>query len=643
MRRLTPFSLPFFKGGLSFRDRFEGFVDSLLFRIYLFGLVPVIAICALGINILYPKGYDYVHITEEQSQLDTHRTLFSLYTSLVEEQRESVIYALSAFRENRNKLADVHANMNMHLASLEASKDELKTKNSWVTDEGVESALIEKVLKISERLERLRFGIKAEELTDATIIYDSYTKILADLRVAFEEAIAHSPSMAERSVTLLTAMDAVYALSSLELQSQLKFMPEGTPSVSTYPHAQGKAEVYLSLIGQSLPEVERFSFSMGEQDIMAYLAGVDEGSYERSIKALDDLSSDIWTQVNTEMLAKQGMILRSFTAWAFGVVSLLLLMTWFGWMIAGRIRKGVAEVTAALDALKNCELSRRCDLYGHDEFSKLGDTYNNVAEHLEGVIETVRGTSKDLMEETQKVALNSSRMSVSCHDQVKSIGHIQTAMDASSSAVTNANEAARIATHMIQKMTGNLSAVNASVKDLETNADEISFVTDSIDEIAGKINLLSLNAAIEAARAGEAGQGFAVVADEIRKLAQSAAKSNAQIKSAMEKMAENVRDSVGEIHGVSTILGDVEGKVQHLNQTMDSQMTAYGNMVNAIEDFNMRMDTLKADVDATNSVAGTLSQYAYNMDYQVQVFSLTGDTPLEEEVNITDDEDIDLF
>jgi len=68
MRRLTPFSLPFFKGGVSFRDRFEGFVDSLLFRIYLFGLVPVIAICALGINILYPKGYDYVHITEEQSQ-----------------------------------------------------------------------------------------------------------------------------------------------------------------------------------------------------------------------------------------------------------------------------------------------------------------------------------------------------------------------------------------------------------------------------------------------------------------------------------------------------------------------------------------------------------------------------------------------
>lgn len=42
-----------------------------------------------------------------------------------------------------------------------------------------------------------------------------------------------------------------------------------------------------------------------------------------------------------------------------------------------------------------------------------------------------------------------------------------------------------------------------------------------IEGIAGKTNLLSLNASIEAARAGEAGRGFAVVAGEIRTLADS--------------------------------------------------------------------------------------------------------------------------
>ena len=51
------------------------------------------------------------------------------------------------------------------------------------------------------------------------------------------------------------------------------------------------------------------------------------------------------------------------------------------------------------------------------------------------------------------------------------------------------------------------------------NSSQISRIADSISRMAGRTDVLSLNASIEAARAGEHGRGFAVVAEEVRELA----------------------------------------------------------------------------------------------------------------------------
>ena len=60
--------------------------------------------------------------------------------------------------------------------------------------------------------------------------------------------------------------------------------------------------------------------------------------------------------------------------------------------------------------------------------------------------------------------------------------------------------------------------INSMMKTIDGNVENYGAMTASVKDIAGKINLLSLNASIESARAGEAGRAFAVVAENIREL-----------------------------------------------------------------------------------------------------------------------------
>jgi methyl-accepting chemotaxis protein len=83
---------------------------------------------------------------------------------------------------------------------------------------------------------------------------------------------------------------------------------------------------------------------------------------------------------------------------------------------------------------------------------------------------------------------------------------------------------------------------SAAPRELGRRVAEIGVIVETVNTLAERTNLLSLNAAIEGAHAGDAGRGFVVIAEELRALSERAARA--------------VHDVTSLIHGLNSVVQD---------------------------------------------------------------------------------------
>lgn len=99
--------------------------------------------------------------------------------------------------------------------------------------------------------------------------------------------------------------------------------------------------------------------------------------------------------------------------------------------------------------------------------------------------------------------------------------------------LVEANEGADIVEEVIE-----------SIRNVETNNEQIKNIINIIQNIAEQTNLLAMNASIEASHAGDAGRGFSVIADEIRSLAEHTAENTKSITAIIKGVTKRVEESV---------------------------------------------------------------------------------------------------
>jgi twitching motility protein PilJ len=228
-----------------------------------------------------------------------------------------------------------------------------------------------------------------------------------------------------------------------------------------------------------------------------------------------------------------------------------------------KLQKQIKELLRIVSAAADGDFTITAQVTA-DTLGALSDSFNLMVSDLSELIHDVKKSADRISEFSTGILGTTEDMASGAENQATQIEHTRklaqnvhslsnntntSALRASESAKT-AKQVAEQGGKVVKKSIEGMHRIKETVmntsrqiKQLGTNSERISEITDFISDIAKRTNLLALNATIEAARAGESGSGFTIVADEVRNLAERSSRAAGDI----TKLVEDIQTRISEV------------------------------------------------------------------------------------------------
>lgn len=330
------------------------------------------------------------------------------------------------------------------------------------------------------------------------------------------------------------------------------------------------------------------------------------------------------------------------------VIVVMIVIFFVAWKsIGGPAKKAERNLDEIVEKMRQNrgDLTKRIPVESRDEIGRLTVGINGFIEYLQGVMQTLKTSSGELLSITDSIneqVSSSSQNAVSVSEAAEELsasteeiavtlddirtgsqGVLKEVQGINSTAGSGAEKVKDIKSRADsmyhetvkskEEAVGVISDIRIALSDAvkeSKSAEKIKELTNDILNITGQTNLLALNASIEAARAGEAGKGFAVVADEIRVLADSSrdAVSNIQnisnlVTNAVEMLAKNAEEMLRFVD--EKIIKDYDGFVEVASQYQEDAddishiLTEFAQKASVAEKTMITMDTNIGDIAVT--------------------------------------------
>jgi methyl-accepting chemotaxis protein len=280
---------------------------------------------------------------------------------------------------------------------------------------------------------------------------------------------------------------------------------------------------------------------------------------------------------------------------------------------------GLANQVAAGD------LTAQIEVNSTDEFGKLLNALKTMNENLTRMVHDIRGGAESIRNAAEEVAEGNSNLSqrtevqaATLEETASSMEELTSAVRANTQSADNANALAKEANQVAAQGGTVVSAVVATMNEIQESSMKIGDIISVIDSIAFQTNILALNAAVEAAT-------------EVRALARRSADAAKEIKTLIGNSVEKVEAGTRQVENAGKTMSEIVASVEKVTTIIDQISSASRQQADGIEQVNRavgQMDQVvqqnAAVVEQAAAAAESMQGNAQQLVQSVSVFKLNG-------------------
>ncbi|HAN79299.1 MAG TPA: hypothetical protein DCQ31_16790 [Bacteroidales bacterium] len=315
----------------------------------------------------------------------------------------------------------------------------------------------------------------------------------------------------------------------------------------------------------------------------------------------------------------------------FGIIYTIVvtpLTTFIGILIYMHINRKLKLPLA--ESIENVRIMSEGNLYlnltekqGDNELVVLNNAICKLQEQLHNTVSNIKNNSDNLRSASFELSNASVQMSQGANEQAAGAEQISASVEELFATINQNTDNSTVANQIAKEAEKGMLDMEKAVKESIEVMKEIAEKILIINTIAGKTDLLAVNAAIEAARAGHTGKGFAVVANEVRSLAKTTEISSIQIIELSRKSLLVAQNTERILNEVAPNVLKTSNLVEEIALASAEQTGGVQQINTAIQQFNSVTQQNAAASEQISSNAEELNQRAEELEKSIAFFKIT--------------------